>query len=66
LNISEVYNKLWAEEFDKIFMLNIKSNTPIQLIYTSITHSAAINSKGKVFLWGWNNHSQCGISSSSK
>jgi len=46
--------------------MNIKNNTPIQLIYTSSTHSAAINSKGKVFFWGWNNNSQCGITSSGK
>jgi len=42
-------------------MMNIKNNTPIQLIYSSTTHSAAINSKGKVFFWGWNNHGQCGL-----
>ncbi len=44
--------------------MNIRNNTPIQLIYTSSTHSVLINSKGKAFFWGWNENSQCGISSS--
>jgi alpha-tubulin suppressor-like RCC1 family protein len=36
------------------------NKSPIQLIHTGATHTIAINSKGKLFSWGWNSYGQCG------
>jgi alpha-tubulin suppressor-like RCC1 family protein len=39
----------------------MNSNTPVQIISSGSCHTIAMNSKGKIFSWGWNNYSQCGI-----
>ena len=57
---NEIYDKPWCEEFNNISKMNLYNKTPIQLIYTSNTHTVCINSRGHVFSFGWNNHGQCG------
>ena len=52
--------KLWNEEFCKIYKDSIKNETPIQKIEISNTHTMVLNSSGKVYSWGWNNFGQCG------
>jgi len=52
--------KLWNDEFYKIYKDSIKNETPIQKIEISNTHTMILNSSGKVFSWGWNNFGQCG------
>ena len=52
--------KIWNEEFCKIYKDNMKNETPIQKIEISNTHSMVLNNAGKVYSWGWNNFGQCG------
>ena len=59
LNINTIYDNEWHNEFNYIYNSNIASNTPIQQIHLGENHTLLINSKGKVFTWGWNNNSQC-------
>ena len=60
-NMNEINEISWSEIYTKIYKENMEKNTPIQIIKISNTHNLLINNKGKVFLWGWNNFSQCGI-----
>jgi len=38
------------------------NKTPIQMIHLGSHHTITINSKGKMYSWGWNNFGQCGHS----
>ena len=64
LNPADVHDYHWHENYMAIFTQNMKSNSPIQIISVGDGHSLAINSKGKVFTWGWNQKGQCGMKSS--
>jgi hypothetical protein len=66
ISSEEIYDKGWAEEYEKIYNYNIANGTPIQQIKVGSFHSMAINNKGALFSWGWNNYGQCGLSVSSK
>ena len=52
--------KIWKEEFSKIYKENIINETPIQKIEISNTHTILLNNIGKIYSWGWNNFGQCG------
>ena len=64
INLSDLNDNNWHDEYMEIFTSNMKSNSPIQTISIGEGHSLAINSRGKVYTWGWNNKSQCGTISS--
>lgn len=38
---------------------NTINDTPIMSVSAGQTHSLIVNSKGKVFTWGWNDNGQC-------
>ena len=58
---SENSDKPWCEQFMKIYRDAMENQTPIQIIKLGNCHSMAINSRGKVYSWGWNNYGQCGV-----
>ena len=58
---SENSDKPWCEQFMKIYREAMENQTPIQIIKLGNCHSMAINSRGKVYSWGWNNYGQCGV-----
>jgi hypothetical protein len=66
IDSSEIYDDHWAREFEKLYNYNIENNTPIQQISLGGCHTTALNSKGRVYCWGWNNYGQCCIPSQSK
>ena len=39
----------------------IKNKAAVQLIELGNSHTAILNSKGKVYTYGWNNNAQCGV-----
>ena len=43
---------------------NTINDTPIMSVSAGQTHSLIINSKGKVYTWGWNDNGQCAQHSS--
>lgn len=57
----EVYEKLWASSYHKIFTHCINANAPLQLISLGSSHTLCLSNKGKVYSFGWNNYGQCGI-----
>ncbi len=59
---SDVYEETWASSFLKVFNHCIKNKAAVQLIELSSSHTAILNSKGKVYTFGWNNNAQCGVS----
>ena len=61
INFADIYEKNWGEDFQTIYKLNMNLNTPIQKISIGNYHTILLNSKGKIFSWGWNNKNQCGI-----
>lgn len=65
IDSSEIYDDHWAREYEKLYNYNIENNTPIQQISIGGCHTTVLNSKGKVFCWGWNNYGQCCTSSQS-
>ena len=60
INFSEIYEKSWGEEYNKIYKKNMELNSPIQKISIGNYHTILLNSKGKIFCWGWNNNNQLG------
>jgi alpha-tubulin suppressor-like RCC1 family protein len=61
IETDEVYDSLWAKSFDSIYTSCLKTNSPIHLIGVGSSHTVCVNSKGKVFSFGWNNYGQCGV-----
>ena len=60
-NYEDIDDNSWNEEFYKIYKECLQNEAPIQKIEISNCHTMVINSKGKVYSWGWNNFGQCGI-----
>jgi alpha-tubulin suppressor-like RCC1 family protein len=60
MDSNEIYDEVWAKEYTKLFNMNISNKSPLQIIKTGSCHTMTINSKGRVFSWGWNNYGQCG------
>lgn len=63
---NEIYDKNWANEFEKVFNQNLRNSSPIIQIEVGGCHTLLLNSKGKIFSWGWNNHGQCGFNKNCK
>jgi alpha-tubulin suppressor-like RCC1 family protein len=54
---------VWSKKYKEIESLCAKNRNNIQYIDIGSTHTIIVNSKGKVYTFGWNNFGQCGISS---
>ena len=61
VDLNEIYELNWGEEFRTIYDKNMYNHTPIQLISIGDTNTMMVNSIGKIYTFGWNNNSQCGI-----
>ena len=61
VDLNEIYELNWSEEFRSIYDKNMYNHTPIQLISIGDTSTMMVNSIGKIYTFGWNNNSQCGI-----
>ncbi len=62
IDSGEIYDTLWAGEFEKIYNMNVKNSNPIQQISVGGCHTIVLNNKGKLYSWGWNNYGQCCVS----
>ena len=55
-----IYNgEYWIDKYSTLEDYCNKSNTSIISIQTSETHTVLLNSRGKVFSFGWNDNGQC-------
>ena len=61
IETDEVYEDLWAKCYDSVYTSCIKNNSPIQMIAVGSSHTTCVNSKGKIYSFGWNNYGQCGV-----
>jgi alpha-tubulin suppressor-like RCC1 family protein len=57
----EIYEKLWASSYQKIFTHCLNSNAPLQLMSLGTSHTVCLSNKGKAYSFGWNNFGQCGV-----
>ena len=55
-DLSEIYQNPWSSQWIKAVRESTVADTPIMSIQTGETHSLAVNTKGKVFTWGWNDN----------
>jgi alpha-tubulin suppressor-like RCC1 family protein len=62
IDLNEIYESNWGEEFRRIYENNMNNHTPIELIAIGDTNTLMTNSIGKIYSFGWNNNSQCGLS----
>ena len=65
LDLNEIYDINWGEEFRNIYEKNMNGHTPIQLIAIGDSNTLMTNSIGKVYSFGWNNNTQCGVNNKS-
>lgn len=55
-DLSEIYNNPWSSQWSKICKECITKESPVMSLSIGSTHSIAVNSKGKVYAWGWNDN----------
>ena len=61
IDTNEIYSKPWSQLINEIYSYLKQSNDSIQLISLGAQHTLCLSNKGKLFSFGWNNYSQCGI-----
>ena len=66
IDSSEVYTKPWSKMINNIYTHLEQSNDSIQLISLGAQHTLCLSNQGKLFSFGWNNYSQCGIKNKNK
>jgi alpha-tubulin suppressor-like RCC1 family protein len=59
IDLSEIYGHPWSSQWLKAHSESIYSDTPIMNISAGQSHTLIVNSKQKVFVWGWNDNGQC-------
>jgi len=59
VDLSEIYNIPWSTQWLKAMVENTQNENPIMNVQAGQSHTVIINSKHKVFCWGWNDNGQC-------
>ena len=57
----ETYSKSWCEIISELYNYLESKNSSIQKISLGSQHTLCLSNDGKLFTFGWNNYSQCGI-----
>ena len=60
VDMSEIYEHPWSSQWIKTMAECTSSDSPIMSVSTGSAHTMVVNSKGKVYTWGWNDNGQCG------
>lgn len=58
-DLSDVYPQSWSNSWNKIYGDCANEDFPILYLANGSTHSLAVNQKGKLYAWGWNDNGQC-------
>ena len=66
IDTNEIYSKPWSQLINEIYFYLEQNNDSIQLISLGAQHTLCLSNQGKLFSFGWNNYSQCGIKNKSK
>ena len=56
VDLSEIYSLPWSSQWLKAKAESIQLDTPIMNIQAGQSHTMVVNSKNKVFVWGWNDN----------
>ena len=56
VDLSDIYSIPWSSQWLKTLSESTQSETPIMTIMAGNSHTLLINSKQKVFAWGWNDN----------
>lgn len=59
---SDVYETPWSMHWLQLAKEMMMNDTPIQRVAIGSTHTIAVNSKSKLYSWGWNEFGQLGTS----
>ena len=60
VDLKDLYDQPWSTQWIKTMAENTVNNTPIMSLQHGDSHTLAVNSRGKVFTWGWNDSGHCG------
>ena len=66
IDTNEVYTKPWSKMINDVYSHLEHNNDSIQLISLGAQHTLCLSNQGKLFSFGWNNYSQCGIKNKNK
>ena len=66
IDTNEVYTKPWSKMINDVYSHLEQNNDSIQLISLGAQHTLCLSNQGKLFSFGWNNYSQCGIKNKNK
>ena len=61
IDTKETYDKPWAEIINKIYITCEKRNSSLQQISLGNQHTLCLSNEGKLYSFGWNFYSQCGL-----
>ena len=65
IDTNEIYSKPWSQLINEIYTHLELNDDSIQLISLGAQHTLCLSNQGKLFSFGWNNYSQCGIKNKS-
>ena len=57
---SDIYETPWSLHWYQLSKESLDSDSPLQKVVLGGTHTIAINSKSKMYTWGWNESGQLG------
>ena len=56
VDLSDIYSQPWSSQWLKLVAENTANDSPIMNVSAGQTHSLMINTKSKVYVWGWNDN----------
>lgn len=59
VDLSEVYSSPWSAQWLKATTECTMNDSPIMALSAGNSHTMIVNSKSKVYVWGWNDNGQC-------
>ena len=65
IDTNEIYSKPWSQFINEIYTNLELNDGSIQCISLSAQHTLCLSNQGKLFSFGWNKYSQCGIKNKS-
>jgi alpha-tubulin suppressor-like RCC1 family protein len=58
-DLSLLYDPLWSKQFEILARESIQREEQVMDIEVGSCHTAGLTTRGKVFMWGWNDKGQC-------
>ena len=65
IDTNEIYSKQWSQLINEVYTHLELNDDSIQCISLGAQHTLCLSNQGKLFSFGWNKYSQCGIKNKS-